>query len=147
MQLYFSANHGLPQLAANIQALEDKLGGDLTPLMDAIGLLLENSTRERFETKRDPEGISWAQLKPQTIERKRNKNGSIRGGILVDYGDLRKSITYFANTQSVTVGSDRQYSQYHQTGTEHMPARRFLGLTEEDVKEIDEFIRIFLEEE
>ena len=76
MQLYFSANHGLPQLAANIQALEDKLGGDLTPLMDAIGLLLENSTRERFETKRDPEGISWAQLKPQTIERKRNKTAA-----------------------------------------------------------------------
>nr|DAK32260.1 MAG TPA: virion morphogenesis protein [Caudoviricetes sp.] len=145
MQLVVSDQ--LPQLSANLHALQTRLGGDLTPLMDAIGLLLENSTRERFETKRDPEGISWAQLKPKTIERKRNQNGSIRGGILVDRADLRKSITYFANTQSVTVGSDRQYSQYHQTGTEHMPARRFLGLTTEDVKEIDEFVRIFLEEE
>lgn len=139
-------NNELPQLAANLQALQARLNGDLTPLMDAIGFLLENSTRKRFETKRDPEGISWEQLKPATVARKQHKNGSIRGGILVDHGDLRKSITYHASTQSVAVGTDRQYGQYHQTGTEHMPARRFLGLSEADKTEINEFIRHFLED-
>ena len=34
MQLVVSDQ--LPQLAANLQALENKLGGDLTPLMDAV---------------------------------------------------------------------------------------------------------------
>ena len=87
MQLVVSDQ--LPQLSANLHALQTRLGGDLTPLMDAIGLLLENSTRERFETKRDPEGVSWGQLNPKTLERKQNKSGSIRGGILVDHGDLR----------------------------------------------------------
>lgn len=144
MQLVVSDQ--LPQLAANLQALENKLGGDLTPLMDAVGFFLENSTRERFETKRDPEGISWEQLKPATVARKQHKNGSVRGGILVDHGDLRKSITYHASTQSVAVGTDRQYGQYHQTGTVHLPARRFLGLSEADKDGINDIIRQFLED-
>ena len=139
-------NNELPQLGANLHALQARLNGDLTPLMDAIGFLLENSTRERFETKRDSEGVSWEQLKPATIERKRNAKGNLRGGILVDRGDLRKSITYFASTQSVTVGTDRPYGQYHQSGTKHMPARRFLGLSEADKTEINDFIRHFLED-
>nr|DAM87267.1 MAG TPA: virion morphogenesis protein [Caudoviricetes sp.] len=144
MQLVISDQ--LPQLAANLHALENKLGGDLTPLMDAVGFFLENSTRERFETKRDPEGISWEQLKPATVARKQHKNGSIRGGILVDHGDLRKSITYHASTQSVAVGTDRQYGQYHQTGTVHLPARRFLGLSEADKDGVNDIIRQFLED-
>ena len=144
MQLVVSDQ--LPQLAANLHALENKLGGDLTPLMDKIGALLENSTRERFETKRDPEGISWEQLKPATVARKRNKNGSIRGGILSDSGELRKSIGHIPNTQSVAVGTDRQYGQYHQTGTVHLPARRFLGLSMEDQNGINDIIRQFLED-
>lgn len=144
MQLVVSDQ--LPQLAANLHALENKLGGDLTPLMDAVGFFLENSTRERFETKHDPEGISWEQLKPATVARKQHKNGSIRGGILVDHGDLRKSITYHASTQSVAVGTDRQYGQYHQTGTLHLPARRFLGLSEADKDGINDIIHQFLED-
>nr|DAX42777.1 MAG TPA: virion morphogenesis protein [Caudoviricetes sp.]DAY21048.1 MAG TPA: virion morphogenesis protein [Caudoviricetes sp.] len=144
MQLVVSDQ--LPQLAANLLALEDKLGGDLTPLMDKIGALLENSTRERFESKRDPDGISWEQLKPATIARKQHKNGSIRGGILVDHGDLRKSITYHASVQSVAVGTDRHYGQYHQTGTVHLPARRFLGLSTEDQNGINDIIHQFLED-
>lgn len=144
MQLVVSDQ--LPQLAANLHALENKLGGDLTPLTDAVGFFLENSTRERFETKRDPEGISWEQLKPATVARKQHKNGSIRGGILVDHGDLRKSITYHASTQSVAVGTDRQYGQYHQTGTVHLPARRFLGLSTEDQNGINDIIHQFLED-
>lgn len=144
MQLVISDQ--LPQLAANLHALENKLGGDLTPLMDAVGFFLENSIRERFETKRDPEGISWEQLKPATVARKQHKNGSIRGGILVDHGDLRKSITYHASTQSVAVGTDRQYGQYHQTGTVHLPARRFLGLSEADKDGINDIIHQFLED-
>lgn len=139
-------NNELPQLAANLQALQARLNGDLTPLMDAIGFLLENSTRERFETKRDPEGVSWEQLNPKTLERKQNKSGSIRGGILVDHGDLRKSITYFASTQSVAVGTDRHYGQYHQSGTVHMPTRRFLGLSAEDKTGIDKLVQQFLED-
>ena len=144
MQLVVSDQ--LPQLAANLHALENKLGGDLTPLMDAVGFFLENSTRERFETKRDPEGISWEQLKPATVARKQHKHGSIRGGILVDHGDLRKSITYHASTQSVAVGTDRQSGQYHQTGTVHLPARRFLGLSEADKDGINDIIHQFLED-
>lgn len=139
-------NSELPQLGANLHALQARLNGDLTPLMDAIGHLLENSTRKRFETKRDPEGIDWAQLKPQTIERKRNKSGRVRGGILVDHGDLRKSITYHASVQSVAVGTDRHYGQYHQTGTVHLPARRFLGLSTEDQNGINDIIHQFLED-
>ena len=90
--------------------------------------------------------MSWGQLNPKTLERKQNKSGSIRGGILVDHGDLRKSITYFASAQSVAVGTDRHYGQYHQSGTVHMPARRFLGLSAEDKTGIDKLVQQFLED-
>lgn len=143
MQL--TLTHNLPALQRRLDRLQGKLGGDLMPVMTAIGGLLESSTRERFESKRDPQGISWEQLKPQTKDAKRTAKGRLRGGILVDRGDLRKSITYHATTQSVAVGTDRHYGQYHQEGTRHMPARPFLGLSLEDESDILQLVQDFID--
>lgn len=140
-------NQSLPALQQQFDRLRARLGGDLTPLMSAIGGVLESSTRERFESKRDPQGISWEQLKPQTRDAKRTDKGRLRGGILVDRGGLRKSITYHATSQSVAVGTDRHYGRYHQEGTRHMPARPFLGLSVEDEGNILQLVQKFIEDE
>ena len=140
-------NQFLPALQQQFDRLRARLGGDLTPLMSAIGGVLESSTRERFESKRDPQGISWEQLKPQTRDAKRTAKGRLRGGILVDRGDLRKSITYHATSQSVAVGTDRHYGRYHQEGTRHMPTRPFLGLSVEDEGNILQIVQKFIEDE
>lgn len=140
MQL--TITHQLPQLNDYIGQLYQRLGGDLTPLMLAIGSILENSTRECFSSKTAPDGTSWQQLKPSTVKQKKGRGG----GILVERGDLMKSITHHATSHSVAVGTDRHYGKYHQVGTKHMPARPFLGISASDDDNIQDVLNQFLRE-
>ena len=59
-QISIDASHEFAVLNTHLNELEQRLNGDLTPLMEAIGTFLENSTRQRFDDKNDPEGLSWA---------------------------------------------------------------------------------------
>lgn len=189
MQLVIS--HDFAPLQAHLQALYARLNHDLTPLMENIGMALESSTRARFETETAPDGTPWQPLKESTVDAKinqrklaayqRKKARGIpadrpppRGGILSDRGDLRKSITYFATSQSVAIGTDRHYGVYHQLGTDPytiepraaqalsfitkegarvtvkhvhhpgLPARPFLGVSAADEVTITEFIRQYV---
>ena len=137
----------LGELSDKIGLLYSRLDGDLKPLMQGIGAIVESSTRDRFRTKTAPDGSSWDDLKPSTIEA---KNG--RGGILVDRGDLMRSITHHATSVSVQVGSDRPYAKYHQTGTknsdgsERMAARPIFGLSTGDRDDIRDLLNDFMED-
>ena len=174
MQLVIS--HDFAPLQAHLQALYARLNHDLTPLMENIGMALKSSTRARFETETAPDGTPWRPLKESTINNKlvaKNGKTNARGGILSDRGDLRKSITYFATSQSVAIGTDRHYGVYHQLGTgpytiepraakalsflmpggrvavKHvhhpgLPARPFLGVSAADEVTITEFIRQYV---
>lgn len=137
--MQIDVTHDIPALGEHLNALQQRLNGDLTPLMKAIGSLLEGSTRQRFADKQSPSGVQWAVLLPQTIKA---KNG--RANILVDSGDLVRSITFHAAGDSVVVGTDRPYGKYHQTGTQHMVARPFLGLSDDDKREITDLIHDYL---
>lgn len=132
-QVVINASHDLPLLQDNITQLTQKLG-DLTPLMDAIGGLLEGSTRQRFADKQAPNGVKWADLLPNTQDKKGNNN------ILVQSGDLMASITHHANATSTMVGTSESHGVYHQFGTAHMTARPFLGLSDDDKNDIYELI-------
>lgn len=129
----------IPALNEHLTKLQQRLNGDLTPLMSAIGSVLESSTRQRFADKKDPSGVAWAVLMPSTIKA---KNG--RSTILVDSGDLIRSITFHASNDSVVIGTDRPYGKYHQTGTKLMPQRAFLGLSAQDNSDIGDLINDFL---
>lgn len=137
----------LPELNEHLTTLYQRLNGDLTPLMRGIGTLLEGSTRDRFRTKTDPDGVAWKNLSAERLEEKKG-----RGGILVDYGDLMRSITYHASSQSVAVGTDRHYGKYHQTGTykadgaQILPERPFLGLSIDDKTNIQDLLNDFMAE-
>lgn len=135
----------IPALVEHASELKQRLNGDLTPLMQAIGSVLEGSTRQRFVDKKSPNDVAWAVLMPDTIEA---KNG--RGNILVDSGDLMRSITTHASSDSVIVGTDRPYGKYHQTGTKNadgsqrMPMRPFLGISPQDEFDINQLIVDFM---
>lgn len=137
----------LGELSDKIALLYSRLDGDLKPLMQGIGAIVESSTRDRFRTKTAPDGSSWDDLKPSTVAA---KNG--RGGILVDRGDFMRSITHHATSVSVQVGSDRPYSKYHQTGTknsdgsERMAARPVFGLSDDDYADIRDLLNDFMED-
>lgn len=132
-QVTIDASSDLPLLQDNIIQLTQKLG-DLTPLMDAIGGILESSTRQRFNDKQAPNGVKWADLLPSTQDKKGNNN------ILIQSGDLMASITHHANATSTTVGTPKIYGVYHQFGTSDMAARPFLGLSDEDKTDIYDLI-------
>ena len=83
----------LPPLAKQLTRLAGRLQ-DLTPVMSSIGGLVEGSTRRRIaEEKTTPEGDPWKPLSARTIAAKTSRSGKIRGGILVDRGNLLKSMT------------------------------------------------------
>lgn len=126
--------------------------GDLTPLMDSIGLTLEGSAIDRFEKEQAPDGTPWA----PSIRAKEEG-----GKTLTDSSRLRSSITSNPSASSVEVGTNVIYGGAHQDGititakTERglafslpgdlgfrrvmqveLPARPFLGLSSDDEAEL-----------
>jgi phage virion morphogenesis protein len=104
----------------------DELGGklgDLTPVMEGIGMALESRVSERFETRSDPSGGGWAAWKESTI-RTYPEDGNRR--LLDRYGDMLASLNHQADARSVTVGFGSPVAAYHEWGTEHMERRGML---------------------
>lgn len=137
-QITIDTSHDFPDLVAKLSKTQQKLS-DLSPLTDAIGALLENSTRQRFADKQAPNGATWQNLMPKTQATKGNNN------ILVQSGDLASSITYHANPYSTTVGTPEKYGAYHQFGTNKMVSRPFLGISSEDEQNIYALINDYLD--
>jgi len=120
--------------------------GDLSPLMDSIGMGLEASVRERFaETSTAPDATRWD---PSIADAEGRKT-------LVDSGNLADSITHAATRDSVVVGTNVLYAAIHQLGgtiegktsrglrfqigerwanvaSVTIPARPFMGLSDDD---------------
>ena len=86
---------------------------DLTPLMDQIGALLEQSTRDRIEdTNVAPDGVPWpASLRAQ-------EDG---GKTLYDSGQLAASQTHVATQDTAEIGSNLIYAGVHQEGKTIVP--------------------------
>lgn len=141
---------GLPRLEAVIRALEFR-GEHTFDLFDAIGLYLESSTDQRFETETGPDGRRW--------------DPSIRaefegGKTLTDSARLRQSIAHVATRDRVEIGTNVIYAGVHQKGATiagrggpltfrlpgglgfvspfevTIPARPFLGIDADDEDEI-----------
>lgn len=140
-----TVNSELPEVQEHLNALYRALNGDLTRPMAGIAAILERSTTKRFHTKTAPDGSLWAGLKPATVRAKTGKGGKTRGGILVDRGDLFRSLTGFANDKMAVVGTPQLYAQYHQTGTRHMVARPIFGLSEQNRRDIRQSLADWLE--
>lgn len=104
-------------------------------VMEVIGEMLRSSTVERFDASEGPDGTPW----------KPSKRALKEGGkTLVKTGGsgLMGSIDYEASPDHVVVGSNKVYARIHQlggkTGRGHavdMPARPYLGISEEDIDE------------
>ena len=111
------------------QPVEDLLnrliwqGQNMSPVMESIGMELEGRISNRFETKTDPNGASWAPWKPSTFK-SYPKDGNKK--LLDRYGDMLSSLTHQSDSSSATVGFGQPYAQYHETGTKNMVPRRLL---------------------
>lgn len=136
--------------------------GDIDPvgLNKKIGEALVSSTKQRFEDEKAPDGTSW----PKSI-----RAASSGGQTLSDKGHLKNSINAHATATSVEVGTNIKYAHVHQDGMEikaknakclrfqaggrwvkkkkvTIPARPFLGISDDDMEEIDGTIIDHIEE-
>lgn len=128
---------------AKLQAALAGLGKmDRGELLSTIGEILVSSTTLRFKNSVDPQGKLWKPIKPR-----RNSKGGDKP--LVDYGNLRDSITYQLQlgADAVTVGSDLVYSSIHQFGGRAgrgrklmIDARPYLGLSDNDIGDIEDLL-------
>jgi phage virion morphogenesis protein len=105
-----------------------------------IANVLLEEAEDAFDAERSPEGDNWAALNPDYKKRryKQGRTGKILnirgadgliGSLNIDYGDS------FA-----VIGASEPHGQYHMTGTQHMPARPFLGLGETGIEEIKQIL-------
>ncbi|MXY06033.1 MAG: phage virion morphogenesis protein [Gammaproteobacteria bacterium] len=129
-----------------------RAGQDMEPVMRDVGEALLNSTRERFNSQTAPDGSPWAPLSETTKQRKKRN----RDKVLTEHGDLRRDISYRVGPDFVEVGSSRIYGGTHQFGAERgaygetfrgspipwgdIPARPFLGVSDDDARAIDEIV-------
>lgn len=86
----------LAQLAQQVQ--------NKTPVLNAIGADVLKRVQLNFRNSQSPEGVTWAKLK------------SRKGQPLIDSGRLRNSISYEANSDSVSIGTNVIYAAVHQFG-------------------------------
>ena len=140
------------ELQHGLQALIET-GLDLTPVMADIGEALLNSTRQRFSDQISPEGEAWSPLSHVTKARKKKNKDKI----LTEEGRLRRLLSVQAGKNYAEVGSTRIYAGTHQFGAErgaygttqrgapipwgNIPARPFLGASDDDKKTILEIIK------
>lgn len=133
---------------------------NFTALHKEIGQCLVSSTQERFKTETAPDGTKW----PPSI-RAREEGGQT----LSQTRRLRNSITYTARPDRVEAGTNDKRARTHQLGATikpkrakalkfmvgkrwavkqsvTIPARPFMGISEDDIAEINEIIREHLEE-
>ncbi len=124
--------------------LEQLEGFDSTSMFEEIGEHLVSATQGRFRDQVDPEGNDW---KPS---KRALRTGDLT---LIDHAILRGSITYNASTDQVEVGTNLVYGAIHQFGGEAgrnlsvtLPARPYLGISDDDGIEIDDIVEAHLED-
>lgn len=121
-------------------------------LLNAVGETLVSGTLERFEKEEDPEGRKW-EPSGRAWEQGLNSRRGRMGKTLQNTGRLRSSIDYAATRDSVLVGSNVEYARIHQEGGKAgrgckvtIPARPYLGISEEDRKEVEAVMAEHLED-
>lgn len=110
-------------------------------LMDSVGALVESQTRRRIhEQETAPSGESWT-LWSEGYAASRHAGHSLLQG----EGDLLDSIQFLVDGDTVEVGSNLVYAASHQYGDPErgIPARPFLGLSDEDEAELDDLVQEF----
>ena len=127
------------------------------PALRSIGEELQRTTQDRFDPgqKKAPDGTPWARNSPVTIARKGRDNPLYERGIL--QGSIRYQLS---GARGVEVGTNLVYGAAHQFGMVKgyagrtrrgapipwgdIPARPYLGASEEDGARIIEILRDYL---
>lgn len=127
--------------ARNVELALGKLAaaaGNVRPALVEIGDHMIDWHQQRWDRQVDPDGRRWEALSPRYQRRKKKHKDRI---LLLDE-ILRDTLHYQADADSLQFGTSREYGATHQFGDprRNIPARPFLGISEEDEREITEIL-------
>lgn len=116
---------------------------DLSAPMDEIGSMLVTSAQQRMEDETGPDGEDWPDLTPAVRKRRGSSAKMLR-----DSGRLFASLTHTASAFQVEAGTNLIYGAIQQLGgTSDMPpgpaavpARPYLGINDDDEREIEHIL-------
>lgn len=99
-------SEGIAKLEKLVKQAENKAG-----LLKNIGEALLETTDQRFDDQKDPQGKAWAPLKPLTVELR-----GASGPILTRTGRLRGSLNYEVSGDTLKLGPSAIHGAVHQFG-------------------------------
>lgn len=123
--------------------------GDISPALREIREALVESTKARFETGTGPDGNDWTKNKDSTSKRKGSSRPLLASGTLMNQIDGR-----LVGNDALAVYSTMEYAAMMQFGGTKaefpqlwgdIPARPFLGISNDDETEILKIIHQHLE--
>lgn len=129
------------EVVAVLRQLQEKTE-DLSEAFADIGEYLLDSHKDRFDQQTAPDGTPWAPLSPAYKKRKK-KNAD---QILLLEGHLKTTLRYQASATDLLLGTNRIQGATHQFGDDErgIPARPFLGLSDDDRDEVVAILGEFL---
>ena len=122
---------------------------DMTAPMEEISKFLVQSTKQRFGEGTAPDGTAWAANSRVTLARKTDSRP-----LFGTSGNLNQQISHEAGANQVEIGSNRIQAAMMQFGGAKaafphlwgdIPARPFIGLSEEDETGLLEIVTEWLE--
>ncbi|SHO58788.1 phage virion morphogenesis protein [Vibrio quintilis] len=138
---------GLETIQKRLNQLKQR-GDNLQPLFADIGELLLLSHDERFRQQVSPDGEPWQPLSEHYRKRKPRHQDTILK--LNDH--LGRELNYIATGSDLFFGTPYEYGAIHQfggtpempAGPAAIPARPWLGVSQEDVDAIHQMVADFL---
>jgi phage virion morphogenesis protein len=113
-----------------------------TQLLKSLGKKVEEQTKDRFDTETDPKGDPWKALTEKYAKQKAKKSS---GGILDKTGLMRISIEFqLLGDYAVLIGSPMEYADCHQSAKKESRRRRFLGLSVDNIAELEAVVDEFM---
>ncbi len=130
-----------------LQELANKTS-DLKPLMKNIAGIFASAAEDNFAEEGRPD--KWQDLSKVT-KKLREKKGKWPGQILQVSGQLASSVNTYYDNDSAVIGSNLEYAAIHQLGGQvgrnkkvTIPARPYLKLANDDLKEIIETVQNYI---
>jgi len=144
----FAITHHLQDFERLTTRLQRMERIDKGALLDVLGNLMANQTRRRIQDeKQSPSGEPWQEWSATHAATRHSGQSLLQGG-----GDLQDSIQHVVTGDQVETGSNMVYAGVQQRGAKQgefgrtgrngpipwgdMPAREYLGLSEENAAEL-----------
>lgn len=125
--------YNLDNVLEAVNYAKKKLQTPTEPLQE-IADFYKDDIRENFEQERSPDGMPWARLAPSTVRQKRTSY------ILRETFALFNAIKTTVQGNEVRIGVDLFYAIFHQKGTNKIPARPFLGVSDRHYKRFEKIV-------